>query len=1216
MHSADDMVIPDIDTGGFRRVSNYRYFNCKKNRSVLYQSENCILSGHFRYFWDSSEGTFILLEGLDKKVSIGELHEAETGLAEDEGRMRGRLFGKNEIIVPLDSILMLMIKEILTPFYVFQVFSIVFWYFDEYWKYSSAILFTSVVSLSSALYQTRRNQQNLRDKIVSSEKVTRIRPEGRAEVISTDLVPGDVILVPGHGCQLLCDAVLLAGQAIMDESMLTGESVPVTKTSLPKHPPATLYHPKDHEKHTLKCGTIVIQARQEYRDQEVKAIVIRTGYNTTKGDLVRSILYPPPVDFQFEKDSHKFIGALAGIAIIGMIYTMVKMWIADETVHDIIFEVFDLITIVVPPALPAAMTLGIVLANQRLIPANIFCISPRTINVAGAVDCTCFDKTGTITEDGMDMWGVVASYRGMSRLLGEAVSGLGWHPAEREVTQMAGDGLLVLGMATCHELNIIEGVMRGDPLDEKMFSSTGWSMELDGEESAQLDQLSVPYVRSPRTASNSVIQAAQQKVFQFSSDVQRMSVITRVMEEKEDGFSEPVTMVFCKGSPEMIQRLCRPETIPDDFDHVLESYASRGFRIIALASKVINPSNAKVLKLKKMTREQTEVDLEFLGLIIMENRLKPASVGVIRELKNADIRTIMVTGDNILTAVSVARDCGIVRPGEDIIRCKAEWVNNVPKVTYVKLEDRAPTDTKAKDVKLNMESRPYHIAIDGSSFTVICEDEQTRAAELPYIAARGAVFARMRPEMKQHLVEILQDMNYRVIMCGDGANDCGALKAADAGISLSEAEASVASPFTSKTPDISCVPILIRESRCALVTAFGLFKYMAAYSLTQFVSVIILYEMFSNLSDMQFLWIDLFLITTLAAVFGYSKAHAGPLAPTAPMSSLISIVPLFSLISQIAIAIVFQVAALLYSRRQSWFVEFDYENPCYHGTKAEENFYRQKLNTTYGGCDPEEDPVASYENFAVFNMSQFQYIILIIAFAKGAPYRETFYKNFPLILDVVLLTAFCVYLTIWPDWWTSCALEFESFAPPQNDMTFRWVLMGMVGANLVISILFETLVADGLVRKCDKSSVKKHETINQALDTEFRDSWPPLTSEDAGNLSSGLTAASSESLGQGEDGRVVIMKADKAKTQHLFDSLLSTPGSSVSSPGHSAAAICLNPPAPAPGSGRAGGRQEIVMASPSKSFTTAQASPSSSMGTAKFESCDTLGEQEERQVER
>ena len=211
---------------------------------------------------------------------------------------------------------------------------------------------------------------------------------------------------------------------------------------------------------------------------------------------------------------------------------------------------------------------------------------------------------------------IMASHQGMSRL-GDAVSGLGWILAERELTQMAGDSLLVLGMATCHELNIIKDVIYGASLDEKMFSSTGWSMELVGEESKQLDQLSVPYVRSwsPRTASNTLIQAAQQKVFQFSSDMQRMSVITRVMEE---GFSEPVTMVFCKGSPEMIQRLCRPETIPADFDCVLERYVSRGFRIIALASKVINPSNAKDLKLKKMTREQTEVDLEFLGLVMCQ----------------------------------------------------------------------------------------------------------------------------------------------------------------------------------------------------------------------------------------------------------------------------------------------------------------------------------------------------------------------------------------------------------------------------------------------------------------------------------------------------------------------------------------------------------------------------------------------------------------------
>merc|ERR1719347_524831 len=105
-----------------------------------------------------------------------------------------------------------------------------------------------------------------------------------------------------------------------------------------------------------------------------------------------------------------------------MIYSMARMVIAEESIHDIIFEVLDLITIVVPPALPAAMTIGIVLANQRLIPKNIFCISPRTINVAGTTDCVCFDKTGTITEDGMDMWGVLPVQAGLHPLQYQTVT--------------------------------------------------------------------------------------------------------------------------------------------------------------------------------------------------------------------------------------------------------------------------------------------------------------------------------------------------------------------------------------------------------------------------------------------------------------------------------------------------------------------------------------------------------------------------------------------------------------------------------------------------------------------------------------------------------------------------------------------------------------------------------------------------------------------------
>jgi cation-transporting P-type ATPase 13A2 len=127
---------------------------------------------------------------------------------------------------------------------------------------------------------------------------------------------------------------------------------------------------------------------------------------------------------------------------------------------------------------------------------------------------------------------------------------------------------------------------------------------------------------------------------------------------------------------------------------------------------------------------------------------------------------------------------------------------------------------------------------------------------------KGQIFARMSPDEKHELVEKLQTLEYCVGFCGDGANDCGALKAADVGVSLSEAEASVAAPFTSRSFEISCVVRLIRcrlfvfisdcrEGRAALVTSFSCFKYMALYSAIQFISVSILYRWGCNLGDFQ-----------------------------------------------------------------------------------------------------------------------------------------------------------------------------------------------------------------------------------------------------------------------------------------------------------------------------------------------------------------------------
>ena len=95
-----------------------------------------------------------------------------------------------------------------------------------------------------------------------------------------------------------------------------------------------------------------------------------------------------------------------------------------------------------------------------------------------------------------------------------------------------------------------------------------------------------------------------------------------------------------------------------DYEDLLNFYTHRGFRVIACATKHIETLNLR--KAQKMRRHDAECDLEFLGFIIFENKLKPSTTGVIDELNYADIREIMCTGDNILTAISVARECNLI----------------------------------------------------------------------------------------------------------------------------------------------------------------------------------------------------------------------------------------------------------------------------------------------------------------------------------------------------------------------------------------------------------------------------------------------------------------------------------------------------------------------------------------------------------------------------
>lgn len=234
-------------------------------------------------------------------------------------------------------------------------------------------------------------------------------------------------------------------------------------------------------RHFLFCGTKIIRARRPQEDQNddaaALALVVRTGFNTTKGALVRSMLFPKPSGFSFYRDSFRYISVMAIIAIFGFIASLINFIRLGIEWHLIIVRALDLITIVVPPALPATLTIGTNFALSRLKKKQIFCISPQRVNVGGKLDIMCFDKTGTLTEDGLDVLGVrVVNHNTntFSDMITEPQSLL-----RHDVSQSSGDSLRAAlhTMATCHSLRSVDDELVGDPLDLKMFEFTCWSYE-------------------------------------------------------------------------------------------------------------------------------------------------------------------------------------------------------------------------------------------------------------------------------------------------------------------------------------------------------------------------------------------------------------------------------------------------------------------------------------------------------------------------------------------------------------------------------------------------------------------------------------------------------------------------------------------------------------------------------------------------------------------
>ncbi|TDZ14946.1 putative cation-transporting ATPase [Colletotrichum orbiculare MAFF 240422] len=890
---------------------------------------------YVRLYFNQQKDRFVLFNGwVDPNWT--DPRSVRAGIDSEEKGLREVIFGRNLIDIEQKSIPRLLVDEVFHPFYVFQVASLILWSLDEYYYYAVAIFSMSLGSIATTLIETRATMKRLRE-ISRFECDVRVLRNGFWRYVSSsELVPGDVYEVSDPSLsQFPSDGLLLSGDCIVNESMLTGESVPVSKTS------AT-----EDTVHNLDLAA-----------------------PTVSPEIAKHFL------FCAQRKDHC---VMAIVAVLGFIASFVNFLRLHLAWHLIVVRALDLITIVVPPALPATLTIGTNFALNRLKKKQIFCISPQRVNVGGKLDIMCFDKTGTLTEDGLDIFGVRVASTVTGRftdVLADPESLVpGCRGQAEDTTKRSKLEAALFTMATCHSLRSVD-----NDFEEGQQSSN----DADEQDQGGL---------SP----SAVLELGVLKSFEFVSQLRRASVVVRQ-------FGQQSGDIYVKGAPECMREICLDESFPSDYDEQLAYYTHKGYRVIGCATRHI--PKLSWVKAQKMKRNEAESGLEFVGFIIFENKLKPSTAAVLNELLESKISATMVTGDNILTAISVARESNLIsKTAHCFVPRFAEGQSADPgarlqwesiDVSGFELNDQTllPLAPPAEvDVSLAYgidDLRNYSLAISGDVFRWIVDFAPPIV--LQRMLVRGRVFARMSPDEKHELVEKLQAIGYCCGFCGDGANDCGALKAADVGISLSEAEASVAAPFTSRVFDIGCVPQVIREGRAALVTSFSCFKYMSLYSAIQFTSVSFLYATASNLGDFQFLFIDLLLILPIAVFMSWAGPHP-VLSRKRPTADLVSRKVLIPLLGQMAICVVIQAIVYVAVREQPWYIP--------------PRIKHDKSN------------IKNSENTALFLVSCFEYILAGVVLNAGPPFRESALKNWPFIIitaGTLLTTTYMVFMPArWP----------------------------------------------------------------------------------------------------------------------------------------------------------------------------------------------------------
>ncbi|KAI0244014.1 hypothetical protein L0F63_003763, partial [Massospora cicadina] len=884
-------------------------------------------------------------------ASPPELLGLSGGLSGAESMRRLELFGPNRIAVRVTSVFAALSDELMTFSSLYQMMFLWIWYFFTY--YQMGLVQTAVIFISAVIQVVIRirSETQIRGLAEISADFEVLRDGRWVTVASVELVPGDVFRVE-VGRPVPCDAVLLSGEVIVNESMLTGEAMPVRKLAL--NADLHNYKPSAGPGHSLISGTTVLQSI------EGVALCTATGINTDKGTLIRRILFPSTYSFVFTDQLQVVILILLGWGAVCFLLSMYFMGRGD--VNSWFYGMF-VISQILSPLLPSALVISQSVAARRLQGGSgIACLDLPRIMVAGKVKTFCFDKTGTLTQEGLDFHGFQPTLATPTPVFDQVL---------RDTAQLP--HLAQIAMAACHAVSRLGGAAIGNPVDREQFRASGWLFHDHFDASSFEGAFLAPGGR------------AHVLVVKRNAFVHARASMSVLVEDPGTGRWH----VFIKGSFERIKAIAREATLPPNYDPVTAQLAREGCYVLGMAHRDLGAlaPDARA-RVRGWGRDELERDAEFLGLVLFRNQLKPDTVEAISQLHTGGTRTLMITGDNAFTGIHVARACAILSPGAQVLLGDVGQRHSKggDALQWLDVDTDAAITTPELQAQLLAAPHPVELAVTERAFDHLVRHDQMRDI-LPCVR----VYARMTPEGKVRCIELLMAGGV-VGMCGDGGNDCGALRAAHVGVALSDAEASLVSPFSTRHPSVmGCVAVL-RYGRAALASSVACYKFLILYG--EIMAWLELTQFYFSVVVSQPVWVVVDGLVTTTMILSLALARpAATLAGARPTARLLGPQTLASAISQSLVNLGFLILAIGLLFRQPFFKCHEFDGGAVDSAK----WWLMGDN---------------YEAEVIALVCLAQFINAAGAFNFGYVFRAGWWRNRPLLLAYFGLLGLVTFLTL------------------------------------------------------------------------------------------------------------------------------------------------------------------------------------------------------------